>query len=1151
MSDYVRAAESRVVVYDGAMGTSIQQAGLGEDDFGGADLEGCNELLNVTRPDLIRRIHASFLDVGVDVVETNSFGGFSVPLAEYRLEHRVHELNLAAARLAREVADDYSTGDRKRWVAGSIGPGTKFPTLGQIRFADLRDAYEEQSAALLEGGVDLFIIETQFDLLGLKAAMIGARRAMRSAGREVPVQAQVTIEATGRMLPGTEIGAALAAVDPLRPDVFGLNCATGPAEMAEHIRYLSERARMPIAVIPNAGLPEVIEGAMCYNLSPEELADHHVRFITEIGVSVVGGCCGTTPEHLRRVVEAVSDLDVLPRAARHEPGAASTYSFAPFRQETSFLIIGERTNANGSKKFREALLAEDWDGCVQMGKEQVKEGAHLVDLCVDYVGRDGRADMDRLASRFATEVSVPLVLDSTEPEVMEAGLQRIGGRAVLNSANLEDGDHPNSRFDRVMSLARDYGAAVVCLLIDENGQARDVEWKMRVAHRIHRLAVERYGLEPGDLIFDPLTFPLTTGDDALRRDAIATLEAVRRIKVELPGTFTSLGISNVSFGLKLAARHVLNSVFLHEALEAGLDGAILHAARVIPLHRIPEDRREAALDLVYDRRRAGYDPLERVLELFADATTTAVEKEDRSEWPIERRLEYRIVEGDRDGLTDDLDTALRSRSAVDIINNILLAGMKTVGELFATGDMQLPFVLQSAETMKASVGYLEPHIDATGHTGRGSIVLATVKGDVHDIGKNLVDIILTNNGYTVHNLGIKVGIADMIDKALEVNADAIGMSGLLVKSTLIMRENLIELHERGLAHLPVILGGAALTRSYVERDLRQAYPGPLFYGKDAFAGLAVMERIAGDEHLTDTEFGRRPEGRRLPARQPRKDAETQARTRSPEVDGDNHIFTPPFLGSRVVKGIPLDEIGEYLNETALFRNQWHFRPEAGEDDAAFKDRIRPVLREQLDRAKRNNLLIPQVVYGFFAVNSDGNDLIVWQDARRNREMARFSFPRQTSSPFMCIADFHRPTDEGLDYAAFHIATIGDRASVRAAELFAAHRYEEYLLLHGLAVEMAESLAEYWHHRIRTEWGFVDEDGPSLTGLFRQKYRGGRYSWGYPACPDLEDNETVALLLGADRIGVSVGEDTGWQYQPEQTTSAIICHHPQAKYFIAR
>jgi 5-methyltetrahydrofolate--homocysteine methyltransferase len=1014
----------------------------------------------------------------------------------------------------------------------------------------LRDAYEEQATGLLEGGVDLFIIETQFDLLGLKAAINGARRAMTRTNRIVPIQAQVTMESTGRMLPGTEIGAALTAIDAMRPDVFGINCATGPAEMTEHLRYLSAHSRMPIAVIPNAGLPEVREGAVCYDLSPTELADHHRRFITELGVTVVGGCCGTTPEHLRTVVEAVRSLTPAERTPDHSPGAASTYSFVPFHQDTSFLIIGERTNANGSKQFRETLLTEDWDGAVQMGRDQIREGAHLVDLSVDYVGRDGTTDMDQLARRFTSQVAVPLVLDSTEPEVMETGLQWIGGRAVLNSANLEDGEAEGSRFDRVLSLAREYGAAVICLLIDEDGQARDLEWKMRVAHRIYRLATERYGLEPGDLLIDPLTFPLSTGNVDLRRDAVSTLEAIRRIKAELPGVHTVLGISNVSFGLKAAARQVLNSVFLHEAIDHGLDAAIVHAARIPPLHRIPDDQQQTALDLIYDRSDGSYDPLALVLELFTDVQTTTAEREDRGGWPVERRLEHRIVEGQRDGLSDDLDMALSAGiPALQIINDILLNGMRTVGDLFASGDMQLPFVLQSAETMKAAVSYLEPHMERMEDAGRGSIVLATVKGDVHDIGKNLVDIILTNNGYQVHNLGIKVGIAEMIEQALKTNADAIGMSGLLVKSTLIMRENLEELVDRDLSHLPVILGGAALTRTYVERDLREVYPGPLFYGKNAFAGLEVMEQLSAD--VRDPELGRVATGRTFPPRRPRPASDAAPAGRSPEVDPTNPIFRPPFLGSRLAKGIAIDEIAAYLNETALFRNQWHFRPENGENDATFKERLRPLLREQLDRAQAEHLLVPQVVYGYYPVNSDGNDLIVWEDETRTRELRRFSFPRQSSPPHFCIADFHRPREAEVDYAAFHIVTVGERASQQAAELFAGHHYRDYLFLHGLGVEMAEALAEYWHHRIRVEWGFAGEDGPSLSGLFRQQYRGGRYSWGYPACPDLEDNARVADLLGADRIGISVGEDTGWQYQPEQTTSAIICHHPQAKYFIAR
>jgi 5-methyltetrahydrofolate--homocysteine methyltransferase len=1165
MSSYLEAVHERVVIFDGAMGTGIQARGLTADDFGGEHLEGCNELLVVTRPELIAELHAAYLEVGCDVLETNTFGAFGVPLAEYGIAERAYELNEAAARVAKQVALDYSTPDRPRFVSGSIGPGTKSPTLGQIGFGELRDLYEIQVRGLLAGGADLLIFETQFDLLCVKAAVIAARRAMAAEGREVPIQIQVTMETTGRMLLGTEIAAALSTIDALRPDVIGLNCATGPAEMSEHLRHLSQHCRTPISCLPNAGLPSVVDGHMHYDLTPDQLAEYHHHHVADLGISVIGGCCGTTPEHLKAVVDRCASLEPARRSPAHEPGAASIYSLVPFDQDTSFLIIGERTNANGSKKFREAMLEADWDTCVQMAKDQVREGAHVLDVCVDYVGRDGTGDMDQAVQRFATQAAAPLVLDSTEPQVMEAGLQRFGGRAILNSANLEDGEHPGSRLDRVFTLARDYGAAVICLLIDEEGQARDVEWKLRIAHRIHDLAVNRYGLEPGDLIFDALTFPLSTGDDDLRGDAMATIEAIRRIKAELPGVYTTLGVSNVSFGLKPAARHVLNSVFLHECVQAGLDSAIVHAARIMPLNKIPDHQREVCLDLIYDRRRPAtgdepaYDPLTTLLEVFADVQTTAAVVEDRSGWPVDRRLSQRIIDGDREGIDADLDEAMAAGLApLAIINDVLLSGMKVVGELFATGEMQLPFVLQSAETMKAAVAHLEPHMEKADAGGKGRIVLATVKGDVHDIGKNLVDIILTNNGYEVHNIGIKVGIAEMIEKAVEVRADAIGMSGLLVKSTLIMRDNLTELNERDLADIPVLLGGAALTRSYVERDLREVYEGRLFYGKDAFEGLRVMDRL-GEIRRTgedDPDWGRVPSESTVPAREgSRTDGPSEAvelPTRSPEVETDNPVFVPPFLGAKVVKGLSIDDIAGYLNETALFRNQWQFRPEQGETDVEFKDRIRPTLREQLAAAKADDLLVPQVVYGYFPANGDGTDLVIWKDESRTAEWMRFGFPRQTKEPFLCIADFFRPVDSGeVDYAAFHIVTMGAKVSERTAELFAADRYQEYLLLHGLGVEMAEALAELWHRRIREELGFADEDGPSLAGLFRQQYRGGRYSWGYPACPDLEDNQKVAELLDAGRLGIEVNEDTGYQFQPEQTTSALICHHPRAKYFVAR
>ncbi|MFN7149086.1 MAG: methionine synthase, partial [Microthrixaceae bacterium] len=1018
----------------------------------------------------------------------------------------------------------------------------------------------------------------------IKASMNGCRDAMAQVGIEVPLQVQVTIELTGRMLPGTEIGAALVALDPMRPDVIGINCATGPAEMSEHVRHLSQHSRIPVSVLPNAGLPSVVDGHMHYDLTPEQFVEHQVRFVRDFGISVVGGCCGTTPEYIRQLATALEGVELPERHPDFEHGVASIYSPVMLDADeadgaSNLIMIGERTNANGSKKFREAMLDADWDTCVAMAKDQVKEGSHIIDVCVDYVGRDGTADMDEIAQRFATQSSVPLVLDSTEPEVLEAGLRWLGGRAMLNSANLEDGDGEGSRGDRVFKLAKEYGAAVICLLIDEEGQARDVEWKMRVAHRIHDLAVNRYGLEAEDLIFDALTFPLSTGDDDLRRDAIATIEAIRRIKAEIPGAKTTLGLSNVSFGLKPAARHVLNSVFLHECQQAGLDSAIVHVAKILPLSRIPDEQRDVCLDLIWDRRgTAGllsngdenYDPLHKLLDIFADVQTTEAVVEDRTDWPIEQRLSQRIIDGDRDGLIPDLETALADgHTPLAIINDILLAGMKVVGQLFASGEMQLPFVLQSAETMKMAVAHLEPMMERVeGETGKGRIVLATVKGDVHDIGKNLVDIILTNNGYEVHNLGIKISINEMIDKAVEVKADAIGMSGLLVKSTLIMRDNLEELNQRGLQDIPVLLGGAALTRTYVERDLREVYEGRLFYGKDAFEGLRVMDRL-GEIRLgkLDVDDGMVPSERELHRhRTDDGDAEpVEVPARSPEVAVDNPVFVPPFLGSKVIKGLSIDDIAGYINETALFRNQWQFRPETlpggtKEDDEQFKARIRPQLREQLAAAKAEGLLIPQVVYGYYPANADGDDLVLYTDESRSTELRRFSFPRQQVEPFLCVADFFRPVESGdADYAAFHIVTMGAAISERAAELFAADKYQDYLMLHGLGVEMAEALAEYWHRRIREEWGFADEDPEpiagtptkaALTGLFRQKYRGGRYSWGYPACPDLEDNEQLAQLLEASRIGIECTEETGFQYQPEQTTSALICHHPRAKYFVA-
>jgi 5-methyltetrahydrofolate--homocysteine methyltransferase len=1143
-----------VLIFDGATGTNLQLRPLTADDFGGPNLEGCNELLVATRPDVIEDLHRSFFDVGVDVVETDSFGSFSVVLAEYGIADRAHELAYESATIARRIADSYASANDPKFVAGSMGPGTKFPTLGQITYDDLSASYEELAYGLLEGGVDLLLIETMFDLLSGKAAIAACHRAMARHGRIVPIQAQVTIELTGRMLPGTEIGAALAALSPLGVDVLGLNCATGPVEMYEPLRTLSDNAVMPLSCMPNAGLPSVVDGHMHYDLTPEALAEHLSKFVTECGVQVVGGCCGTTPEHLRQVVQAVRPLSAAKRSPVPEPAVTSIYSAVSYQQDRSVLLVGERTNANGSRKFREAMLEGDWDTCVDIGREQIKEGAHVIDVCVDYTGADGVSDMNEVMSRLATQSSVPIMIDTTEAPVARQALTWLGGKAMLNSVNLEEGDAVGTRLDSFLTLAAEFGAAVVATCIDEEGQARTAEWKVRAARAIIDLAVSRYGLDAHDIFIDTLALPLSTGMVESRRDGIETLEAIRRVKAELPGVRTILGLSNISFGLNPAARQVLNSVFLHEAAEAGLDAAIVHASKILPLHRIDEEARQVCLDLIYDRRHEGYDPLSELLRLFEGKSTSTNQGPSLDDLPLNERLKRRIIDGARVGLESDLNEALEGGAKpLDIVNDILLDGMRVVGDLFASGEMQLPFVLQSAETMKSAVSFLEPLMEKSDQGGRGRVVLATVKGDVHDIGKNLVDIILTNNGYEVINLGIKVGVNEMLNAVEEHGADALGMSGLLVKSTLIMRENLEIMNERQMTNVPVLLGGAALTRTYVERDLREIYEGRLFYGKDAFEGLRVLDQLGEIRRggPDDTNFGREISTKNVQRRfrEERPVSTTEQPRRSPEVETDNPLFAPPFLGSRVAKGMSLDEIAEFLNLTALFRNQWGFRPENGEDDASFKERVSATLREQMSLAKADDLLVPQVVWGHYPAAADGNDLVIFADDSRDEEVTRFHFPRQAEAPFLCIADFFRPLESpDRDYASFMLVTMGNRISERAHQLFSENRYTDYLMLHGLGVEMAEALAEMWHKRIREELGYVKEDGPTLTGLFRQQYRGGRYSWGYPACPDLTDNAKVAALLESERIGVSVSE--GFQLHPEQTTDAIICHHPKSKYFIA-
>ncbi len=1144
-ADFRHSLREQVLIFDGAMGTSIQDRNLSPDDFDGKD--GCNEILVLTRPQLIREIHASFLTVGCDAIETNSFGASRLVLGEYDLAEQAYEINRAAAQLAREVAADFSTPDRPRFVVGAMGPGTRLPSLGQIGFDDLVAIYTEQTRGLMEGGADVLLIETCQDILQAKAAIIGCQDAMRAAGHRLPLMVQVTMESTGTMLLGTEIGAALTTLEAYDLDVIGLNCATGPQEMVEHIRYLGRHCRKVISCLPNAGLPMMEGGRAKYLLTPDELAAFHTAFVEEHGVGIVGGCCGTTPAHLTRVVEVIGRRRPRPRSPESVPAASSLYASVPFRQDQSFLIVGERTNANGSKQFRELLLAGDYDGMVTMAKDQVREGAHVLDVCVDYVGRNGVADITEVVRRFVTQCTLPLVIDSTEAPVIEAALKRIGGRAVINSVNLEDGEQ--GRPAKIFPMARRYGAAVVCLLIDEEGQARSVEWKMRVAHRLHDLAVDRYGLEPSDLIFDALTFPLGSGQEDLRKDGMATLGAIRRIKRELPGVFTILGVSNVSFGLKPAARQVLNSVFLHLAIEAGLDAAIVNAQRILPMNRIDPRHLEVARQLVFDERHDGYDPLIEFMRLFESAGAGKAAVAAEAPWTLEERLKARIVDGARPGLEALLDEALQKYDALTIINEILLDGMKTVGDLFGSGQMQLPFVLQSAEVMKAAVGYLERFMLRAEDQSKGKIVLATVKGDVHDIGKNLVDIILSNNGYTVFNLGIKQPIHNIVEAALQHQADAIGLSGLLVKSTLVMKDNLEELNARDLWRFPVILGGAALTRGYVEEDLRSLYKGDVFYAGDAFDGLRLMEEIVSREMAEvpgrDAALARPRPARARPVAPP---AEAPIGVKS-DVRTDVPIPAAPFFGTRVVTQVPLSEVFHFVNEVALFRTQWQFHRGKGPRDKfddLIQNHVRPIYEKVKARCEAEQILQPRVVYGYFPCQSEGNDLIVYAEDGRTARV-RFTFPRQPSGRHLCIADFFAAVDSGrMDVLGCLLVTVGRRASEVTRDLFEQHNYTDYLYLHGLSVEAAEALAELWHRRLREELGIAAEDSSDLTRIFRQGYRGSRYSFGYPACPNLEDQAKLFTLLEPERIGVELSEE--FQLDPEQSTSAIVVHHPEAKYF---
>ncbi|MCX5202273.1 methionine synthase [Streptomyces sp. NBC_00237] len=1150
------ALASRVVVADGAMGTMLQAQDPTLEDF--QDLEGCNEILNLTRPDIVRNVHKEYFAVGVDCVETNTFGANHSAANEYEIADRIVELSESGARIAREVADEFTAADgRQRWVLGSIGPGTKLPSLGHTTYDVLRDGYQQNAEGLLAGGADALIVETTQDLLQTKSSLIGARRAMDALGLEVPLICSLAFETTGVMLLGSEIGAALTALEPLGIDLIGLNCSTGPEEMSEHLRYLARHSRTPLMCMPNAGLPVLTKNGAHFPLGPEGLADAQEAFVNDYGLSLIGGCCGTTPEHLRQVVDRARGLTPAVRDPRPEPGAASLYQTMPFRQDTSYLAIGERTNANGSKKFREAMLEARWDDCVEMARDQIREGAHMLDLCVDYVGRDGVADMKELAGRFATASTLPIVLDSTELPVLRAGLEMLGGRAVINSVNYEDGDGPESRFQQVTKLAVEHGAALIALTIDEEGQARTVEHKVAIAERLIEDLTGNWGVQESDILIDVLTFTICTGQEESRGDGIATIGAIRELKKRHPDVQTTLGLSNISFGLNPAARVVLNSVFLDECVKAGLDSAIVHASKILPIARLEEEQVKVALDLVYDRRSEGYDPLQKLMELF-DGVNMKSMKAGRAEelmaLPLDERLQRRIIDGEKNGLEADLDEALLGAPALDIVNNTLLEGMKVVGELFGSGQMQLPFVLQSAEVMKTAVAHLEPHMEKSDDEGKGTIVLATVRGDVHDIGKNLVDIILSNNGYNVVNLGIKQPVSAILEAAEEHKADVIGMSGLLVKSTVIMKENLEELNQRKMAaDFPVILGGAALTRAYVEQDLHEIYEGEVRYARDAFEGLRLMDALIGVKRgvpgakLPELKQRRVPK-RDTPVLEVEEQPEGQVRS---DTSTDNKIPTPPFWGTRVIKGIPLKEYASWLDEGALFKGQWGLK-EARKGGPTYEELVetegRPHLRGWLDKLHTEGLLEAAVVYGYFPCVSKGDDLILLNED--GSERTRFSFPRQRRGRRLCLADFFRPEESGeVDVVGLQVVTVGSRIGEETAKLFEANAYRDYLELHGLSVQLAEAMAEYWHARVRSELGFAGEDPSDVKDMFDLKYRGARFSLGYGACPNLEDRAKIAELLEPERIGVHLSEE--FQLHPEQSTDAIVIHHPEAKYFNAR
>jgi 5-methyltetrahydrofolate--homocysteine methyltransferase len=1163
MADFLQIVKERVVVYDGAMGTNIQKRNPTLDDYWGK--ENCSEVLVLSRPDIIRDIHADFFRVGCDIVETNTFGGTGIVLGEFDLRDRVHEINLKAAQLAKEVAQQFSTKEKPRFVAGSMGPTTKLPSLGHIGSDAMVDAYEEQAAALIEGGVDVLLIETAQDLLQAKLATIGVLEAMRKSGKHLPVTVQVTLQESGTMLLGTEIGAALTALEPFDVDIIGLNCATGPKEMNDAVRYLALNSTKEVSVLPNAGLPHNEGGHAVYKLAPQDLADFHKHFVVDYGVRIVGGCCGTTPEHLKAVVDAVSGVEPAKRDVRRVGAASSAYTTVPLDLEPKPLIVAEEMNTTTRvEHFRNLVRGKKYDDILALAKKLVNDGSHMLDLCCAIVGEDEKGYISTILERIATRVPAPILVDSTEADVVEEALKRIPGRAIINSINLEDGE---KRTSKVLPMAKRYGAAVIALTIDEDGMALTAEKKAAIAHRIFDLATKKYGLDPTDLIFDALTLPISTGQEEYRSAGIETLNAVERIKKELPGVKTILGVSNISFGLDAYPRRVLNSVFMHEAVDHGLDMAIVNYTKIYPLYKIPQEEVDLARKLIY-QQGDGRDPLQIYMAHFAGmkgkpAASTTAHVDTLS---IEDKLKFAIINGEKSvgegahkkPLETLLEEALVNYTPLELINTVLLDGMKTVGDLFGARKMQLPSVLDSAGVMKAAVAYLEPKMEKKAGSQKGTIVLATVKGDVHDIGKNLVDIILSNNGFKVVNLGIKQPGDTIIKAAQDHKADAIGLSGLLVKSTLEMKYVIQDLQRQKL-EFPVICGGAALTRKYVEDDLRREYANAVFYADDAFAGLHIMEDLITENGARQA---RLTEGRTVKeyAKATAVDEETGPvfAERSPVVVDAPNIPMPPFWGVQVRKNYDLHEVFEYINDTALFKNQWQLKTASQEDYVRLvEEKFRPIKKKLQDEVAASGLFEPAVVYGYFPAQGDGNDVVVYEvpssESRAPRdglkELLRFTFPRQREGRRLCISDFFMPKSSGkMDVLGLSLVTIGPKASIETQHLFEGGEYTKYLYLHGLSVETAEALAEFHHKKMREELGIAGEDSPHIRDLFHQKYRGSRYSFGYPACPNLEDQTKLfALLKPVENVGVRL--TSGFLLEPEQSTSAIVVHHPGAKYFV--